>query len=78
MCKYFSDENNKELLIKIFNKDIYDNFIKENKIKIKKEDIKEEQKEDITKIGGAEHLRAVKPRVEEKIVQNRKKKENIC
>ena len=30
MCEYFSDENNKELLIKIFNKDIYDYFIKEN------------------------------------------------
>ena len=36
-----------------------------------------ERETDITKIGGAEHLRDVKPRVEEKIVQNRKKKEYL-
>ena len=36
-----------------------------------------ERETDITKIGGADHLRDVKPRVEEKIVQNRKKKEYL-
>ena len=53
LSKYFLDENNKDSLLKIFNQESYEYFLKEN-FENNKINIKEDESED--KIENKEHI----------------------
>ena len=51
LINFFKNKNNKEIIIKIFNEDIYDSFIDKNNIKIEEDDIQDDNiSNNITKV----------------------------